>query len=91
MHYNIKSTKYESLHICFIPTEQPVECYTDGFVMLYLASVHFWEGDPNHGNTWVLSGKFVIEVLSVLIQEPCIAQKTAFPAIVVLEDTQDIL
>lgn len=39
MQYNIKYIKYKSLHICFIPDEQPVKCYTDGFVMLYLASV----------------------------------------------------
>lgn len=50
MQYNIKSTKYKSLHICFIPTEQPVECYTEGFFMLYLVSVCFWEGDPSHHN-----------------------------------------
>lgn len=86
MQYNIKYTKYKSLHICFIPTEQPVECYTDGFVMLYLASVCFWEGDPSHCNTWVLSENFVIKILSVLRQEPYFAQKTAFLATVLVEE-----
>lgn len=91
MQCNIKSTEYMSLHICFIPTEQPVECYADGFFTLYLASVRFWEGNPNYGNTWVLSEKFVIEVLLVLRQEPYIVQKPAFLATVLLEETQDVL
>lgn len=86
MQYNIKSTKYKSLHICLIPTEQLVECYTDGSVMLYLTSVCFWEGDPSHRNTWVLSEKFVIKVLSVLKQEPYFSQKTAFLATVLVEE-----